>query len=75
MKPLPPLLWHGLLTVPPARTEGLPRCGVLERIVGRPVVAGVARSGDRATTREVQPDVPAAIVRLLSRGPDTAPLA
>src|SRR5262249_20973355 len=39
-------LGHGLLTVPPAVTEGL-----LLRAEGRPTVGRGARSGDRAPTR------------------------
>jgi hypothetical protein len=40
-------LWHGLPIVP--LHKGLP-CGIIFRICGRPTVAKVARSGDRATT-------------------------
>src|SRR5205085_664487 len=61
-------LWHGLRTVPPGRTAGLPepvrpgwmpwrppvgRSGTVRRPChnARGVEVGVARSGDRATTR------------------------
>src|SRR5215831_18224151 len=44
-------LGHGLLTVPPAVTEGL-----LLRAEGRPSVGRGARSGDRAPTRRPCPN-------------------
>src|SRR5438132_8852663 len=44
-------LWHGLQTVPPGRTAGLPEPVRPERLRGDLRSAAVARSGDRATTR------------------------